>query len=175
MKRKISVMLVMLMLGVVLAHSIVFAQDADEKETLNLNFATPEQLETLPGITPELAQAIFENRPYEWFDDLLKIDGITRELVENLEEHIEVTKLNINTIKMRELQVLPGMTPEIAHAIIEKRTKKPFEMLLELVQFKGIGEQEIELLEQFVVTTPEEIEEKSDKGWQPQPQNLPAP
>lgn len=164
----------MLLVGLMMTYTAALAQETPtESEKLNVNFATPEQLETLPGITPEIAQAIFDNRPYEWFDDLLKIDGIAKELIESIEEKIEVSKLNINTIKAKELEVLPGITPETARAIVETRVQKPFEILLELVQFEGIGEKEVAVLENFLVTTPEEVEEKSDKGWQPRPQNLP--
>ncbi len=152
--------------------SAVAQETESEGTVLNLNFADPEQLEALPGITPEMAQDISANRPYQWFDDLLEIEGVTKDLLVSLEEQIEVSKINVNTAKMNELTHTPGITDDIAHEIIEKR---PFEIIEELLQFKGIGEEELAVLKGFFATNPEEIEEDSKKGWQPRKQNMPLP
>ncbi|MCP4366541.1 MAG: helix-hairpin-helix domain-containing protein, partial [Deltaproteobacteria bacterium] len=40
-------------------------EKAEEVEKIDVNSATPEELETLPGIGPKLAQAIIDGRPYE--------------------------------------------------------------------------------------------------------------
>lgn len=45
-------------------------------ETINLNTATPEELELLYRIGPALAERIVEGRPYERPEDLLEVKGI---------------------------------------------------------------------------------------------------
>jgi len=43
---------------------------------VDLNEASFEELQTLPGIGPKLAERIMANRPYHKVDDLLKVQGI---------------------------------------------------------------------------------------------------
>ncbi len=65
--------------------AIAFAQEAPTKgaaapAAVNLNAATPEQLEALPGIGPRAAQRIIEfrtkNGGFKKVEDLMKIQGI---------------------------------------------------------------------------------------------------
>ena len=46
-----------------------------------MNHATAEELQTLPGIGPKLAEAIIEYRPFETFDDLEAVPGLSSEKV----------------------------------------------------------------------------------------------
>ena len=64
---------------------LAFAQEAPAKSAaapaaVNLNAATPEQLEALPGIGPRAAQRIVEfrtkNGGFKKVEDLMKIQGI---------------------------------------------------------------------------------------------------
>jgi competence protein ComEA len=43
---------------------------------VNVNTATQEELESLPGVGPKTAQAIIAGRPYASVDDLLRVKGI---------------------------------------------------------------------------------------------------
>lgn len=43
---------------------------------VNLNTATLEELDTLPGVGPKTAQLIVDGRPYATVDDLLRVKGI---------------------------------------------------------------------------------------------------
>ncbi len=45
-------------------------------QKLNINTATKEQLDALPGIGPVKAQAIINGRPYEKPEDIMKVKGI---------------------------------------------------------------------------------------------------
>jgi len=58
--------------------------------TVELNDATFEQLQTLPGIGPVLAQRIIAGRPYEKPDDLLRVSGIGQVKLEQLRPFITV-------------------------------------------------------------------------------------
>jgi len=48
------------------------------KGPLNINKASEDQLETLPGITPALAHRIVEGRPYANSDELMKRHVISK-------------------------------------------------------------------------------------------------
>nr|WP_276600507.1 MULTISPECIES: helix-hairpin-helix domain-containing protein [unclassified Nannocystis] len=43
---------------------------------VDLNYASAPELESLPGIGPELARRIVEGRPYATVDDLNRVRGI---------------------------------------------------------------------------------------------------
>lgn len=48
---------------------------------VDLNTATAEEMMTLPGIGPKLAEAIIDHRPFETFDDLEIVPGLTHEKI----------------------------------------------------------------------------------------------
>ena len=64
----------------------LFTQSAPQKGSLlvNINTATAEQLETLPGIGPARARLIIEHRPYSSVDDLKRIKTIPGNVIEDL-------------------------------------------------------------------------------------------
>lgn len=57
---------------------------------VNLNTATLEQLDSLPGVGPSKAQAIVENRPYASADDLERVPGIGASTIEQLRPLVTV-------------------------------------------------------------------------------------
>ena len=66
------------------------AETAAPKYSLNINTATKEQLDALPGVGPETAQAIIDHRPYEKTEDLLKVKGIDPKLFSQIKGLITV-------------------------------------------------------------------------------------
>jgi type II secretory pathway component PulK len=58
---------------------------------VNLNTATEEELETVPGIGPARAAQIVAGRPWDSVDALDKIQGIGPNQVENLRPFLTVT------------------------------------------------------------------------------------
>jgi len=60
------------------------ASRAGQIGPVNLNTATVEQLESLPGIGPALARGIVDGRPYHTIEDLLDVSGIGPATLEKL-------------------------------------------------------------------------------------------
>jgi competence protein ComEA len=58
-------------------------------ERINLNTATPSQIETLPGVGPKLAQRIIEGRPYSSLKDLDAVKGVGPSMLKKLEPLIK--------------------------------------------------------------------------------------
>ncbi len=57
---------------------------------VNVNTASAEQLESLPGIGPALAQLIVAGRPYRSIDELDRVRGIGPSLIASLRPMISV-------------------------------------------------------------------------------------
>ena len=57
---------------------------------VNVNTATADQMDTLPGIGPALAQRIITHRPYSHVDDLLRVPGIGPATLEKIRPLVTV-------------------------------------------------------------------------------------
>jgi competence ComEA-like helix-hairpin-helix protein len=104
MKTKIFVMLSVIvgmlvvtsMIGVAqeVENSAVPEEQAPEQDVaiskIDINSATLEELESLAGIGPKLAQMIIDGRPYEKVEDLLNVKGIAEKKLEQFKDLIEV-------------------------------------------------------------------------------------
>ncbi|HTF99390.1 MAG TPA: helix-hairpin-helix domain-containing protein [Nitrospirota bacterium] len=59
-------------------------------EKVNINSASKEDLDKLPGIGPVKAQAIIDNRPYSKPEDIMKVKGIKEKEFEKIRDLITV-------------------------------------------------------------------------------------
>jgi len=63
--------------------------DRDAVSKTNINEATVQELDLLPGIGPALAAKIIDSRPYSSLEDLDKVSGISTNVLSNIQELIE--------------------------------------------------------------------------------------
>jgi comEA protein len=106
MKARVFILLVVVVMSMFVVGSVItMAQEAKktpapkektqkkdeetEAKKIDVNSATQEELETLPGIGPKYAQAIIEGRPYEKVEDLLRVKGIGEKTLAKLKDLVE--------------------------------------------------------------------------------------
>ncbi|MEA2066663.1 MAG: ComEA family DNA-binding protein [Thermotogota bacterium] len=140
-----------------------------KNELIDINMATTDQLQTLPGIGPEKSQAIIDYRqnsgPFIHIDDLTKVKGIGDATLNNIKDLIYVeetetnkalrksshTKININTAGVSELKRLPGIGDVLAKRIVEYRDQVgQFSSREEIMNVKGIGEKTYESIKELI-------------------------
>jgi competence protein ComEA len=82
-----------------LALSSAFIASAQHKKqppaaTLDLNAATAQQLQALPGVGPTMAKSIVDFRkksgPFRRVEDLLAIRGITKQRLEKIRPYVKI-------------------------------------------------------------------------------------
>ncbi len=59
-------------------------------QKVNINTASKEQLDALPGIGSTKAQAIIDGRPYEKIEDIMKVKGIKQGVFNKIKDYITV-------------------------------------------------------------------------------------
>lgn len=143
---------------------------------IDINTATKQELQTISGIGPTIAQKIVELRRekggFKNFDQLLEIKGIGKERLSRIrlcatisiikegeeipkekEPISESNKLNINQASRSDFEVLPGIGPKLAGNIIAYRTyKKGFKSTQEMLYVKGIGPRKFERIKDLITT-----------------------
>lgn len=64
----------------------------NKKDQIDINHASAEQITSLKGIGPSLAQKIIANRPYQKLDELVRVPGINQVKLAALLPHIALSK-----------------------------------------------------------------------------------
>jgi len=59
-------------------------------QRVNINTATKQEIEALPGIGPAKAQMIIDGRPYNKPEDIMKVKGIKQKIFDKIKDNITV-------------------------------------------------------------------------------------
>jgi competence protein ComEA len=144
------------------------------KGLIDLNSATIDELQTLPGVGPAYARKIIDSRPHKAVADLAGA-GVPATTIEKLKPLIEVKPLpapvDVNVDPIDKLETLPGVGPAIAKEIIAARPHAGYESIAKL---KGIGPEKLDALKGRVkfgtaapTTKPEEKPKAKTKDEMP--------
>lgn len=88
--------ILILCIGLVLAPAAAMAQKSKAASTdkVNINTATAEQLQTLPGIGPSLAKTIIEHRTksgkFNRIEELINVKGIGEKKFQKMKDRLVV-------------------------------------------------------------------------------------
>lgn len=125
---------------------------------IDLNTATSEQLQEIPGVGPSMAEKIIAGRPYRSVNDLRNVPGIGEAKFANMAPLVRVgnqtgaavvaagappapsassgTRINLNSATPEQLDALPGVGPSMVQKIIAGR---PYSSVEDLDRVAGIG------------------------------------
>ena len=125
------------------AQTSVFAKSAaaiTSAATIDLNSASLDQLNALPGVGAVKAQAIIDGRPYSSIDDFVSKGIVSKSAYDKFKDLVTVSvgkakkastadptppepvgPIDLNTASVDELEALPGIGPVKAKAIIDGR------------------------------------------------------
>jgi competence protein ComEA len=114
------------------------------KGVVDLNSATLDELQTLPGIGPAYARKIIDGRPHKAVADLAAA-GVPASTIDKLKPLVEVKPLpaavDVNIDPIAKLETLPGVGPAIAKEIVATRPHSGYESIAKL---KGIGPEKLD-------------------------------
>ncbi|TPG58997.1 hypothetical protein EAH89_06445 [Roseomonas nepalensis] len=109
---------------------------APGQAAIDLNLATVEELQLLPGIGPSRAAAIVTHRPYRSAEEVVSKASVPASVISDLRGRITTVQVNVNTATKRDMvSTLPGIGDARADAIIRGR---PYARPEELVSKGGV-------------------------------------
>jgi competence protein ComEA len=122
------------------------AAPAAAPKLVNLNAATPEQLDTIPNIGEKRSEAIIKGRPYKTTQELVTKKVLTQGIFDKIKDKITV-KVNLNTASAEELDSLPGIGEKRSDAIIKGR---PYKSVADLTAKKVLTPSVVDKIKTFV-------------------------
>lgn len=120
---------------------------------LDPNAASREQLATVPGITPEMADAIIAGRPYQDMRAVnARLTGLTDEQRDTV--YTRMWKpLDLNSATAEEIELIPRVGARMRHEFEEYRPYRNIEQFRREIG-KYVDEAEVARLERYVIIAP---------------------
>jgi DNA uptake protein ComE-like DNA-binding protein len=147
----ISIKRVLVFTIVMLAAHGALLQAQVGKGLLEPNLASEQQLAGLPNMTPAIAKALVEKRPFMSITDLnafLLSQKLTREQAAEFYRKAFV-HINLNTATRDEILLIPGIAQKMAHEFDEYRPWKTWAQFDKEIG-KYVGKEETDRLKQYV-------------------------
>ena len=117
---------------------------------VNPNTADKDELQALPNIDDEIAQAIIDGRPYQSAIDL---DSALARVMDDEQRAALYTRLfrpiDLNNASEAEILLIPGMSKKMAHEFVEYRPYKSMEQFRREIG-KYVDDDEVARLESYV-------------------------
>jgi DNA uptake protein ComE-like DNA-binding protein len=126
---------------------------ANSSGMLDPNTAGADQIAAIPGLTPELAQAVVRGRPYQ---DMRGVNQVLTGLTEQQRDTVYTRlwkPLDLNNATAAEIELIPGVGPRMRHEFEEYRPYTSLEQFRREIG-KYVDETEVARLEKYVAIRP---------------------
>ncbi|MBO6936812.1 MAG: helix-hairpin-helix domain-containing protein [Deltaproteobacteria bacterium] len=121
-------------------------------ERIDINSASEDLLQSLPGIGPALAAATVAARPFASVEQLTVVSGIDAGMLDGWRPRLVAIRANVNRATLSELEALEGIGPVLAHRIVQQRELRPFDSVDDLRRVEGIDDGVLDPLRDSVTT-----------------------
>ncbi|HEX8390851.1 MAG TPA: hypothetical protein VF665_00735 [Longimicrobium sp.] len=125
------------------------APAAAQTGLIDPNSATREQLTAIPGMTPQLADAVIQGRPYA---DMRAVDAKLTGLSEQQKDQVYAQlwkPIDLNKATREEMELIPGVGARMSHEFEEYRPYRGIEQFRREIG-KYVNEAEVARLEKYV-------------------------